>query len=287
MSKKRAPREPSEKKQVPDGDVEIILRVPEGAELPKGLGRLQGPARKGRPRLSRGLTVEQSPGAFWKQLAEERKNSDPQSEFSRTWDECETFKDRIRDTLHNLKSLCSSDVFTQINQLVEYTLTAERCRVRLLNKCGGIGGSATLGLEWGLDKLRGVNEANIEKAVPVAELEHKVALLRMDEPDAKPLARAEYLLKETEADSHRCHACQSYERAVADARSPQTQRCERYQHYSRCKPCDVCRAWHMRLSGWLQKRSKTWDEDNSGQWSEVDSQVREKRNKEALSLHYS
>ena len=111
MSKKRAPREPSEKKQVPDGDVEIDFRVPEGAELPKGLGKLQAPARKGKTRYSRGLTVEHSRGRIWKRLAEERKNSDPQSEFSKTWDEFKTLQDRIRDTLHNLKSLCSSDVY--------------------------------------------------------------------------------------------------------------------------------------------------------------------------------
>ena len=283
MSKTRAPRERSEKKRFPDGDpVEVIWRVPKGARLPRGPRRLEGSARESRPRFSRGLTVEYSPRPFWERLAEKRKTSDPQSEFSKTWDEFITRQEQMRDRLHNLKRVCSSDVFNQVIQLAEIASTAETCRQRLLNRFGGIGDMATLGLEWGLDKFRGLDAVKDGKAPSMVELEHKVALLRIDEPDAKALVIAGYLLRETEADGDRCHDCQRCERAVTGTRRPLPQRCELYRHSARCQPCDVCRAWHMRLSDWLQKRSTKWDEDDSGQRIEVKPGVREERNKDAL-----
>ena len=281
MQKKRGPREPKEKVRVPDGGVEVIFRVSKGTILPKGPGSHKS-STCGKPRLSRGLTVEVERMAHFKLLAKERERSNPHSEFSRTWDELRNRNSRVRNAFNHLKKVCSEDVLVDIAQLAIDARVSGKYEEKLVWTFGGIGGSMTLGSEWGLDRLDALVVANASKAEATAELEHKVDLFRMDAPDAELTAIARYLLSETETDSDRCHDCQRHTRAVAEDRDVPRQPCELYQRYGRCKSCDVCRAWHRWQSKWIKNSKEKCHEDKSGRRVEVDPKERERKVVDAL-----
>ena len=76
-------------------------------------------------------------------------------------------------------------------------LTAGRCYERLL-WWFSVGGALSSSLEAGMGRLEALEGANTAKQLPIAELRHKVELIRMDEPGAKRPTIAQYLLKEIE-----------------------------------------------------------------------------------------
>lgn len=252
MAEKRASSKQRERKRGAGRDPVVILHVPEGTEIPTGPRRVGSAKRKRVGKRSGGWTLERASGPFWDELRRKRESSDPHSEFSRTWDDYQTRKNRIRDARKNFAKV---GLATAVTKLVEDALIAGMFYERLLWKFGGIGDLVLLSLEAGIAKLKGIEGANEAKETPIAELEHKVVLIRMDEPDTKRPAIAEYLLGESDTDSRRCHECQRHERAVARKTKPPCQVCERYRRYEKCKPCAVCLSWHMRLSEWVQERS--------------------------------
>ena len=91
-----------------------------------------------------------------------------------------------------------------VNRLLEDALTAGRCYERLLWTFS-VGDALTSSLDAGMARLEALEEANTAKQLPIAELRHKVGLIRMDERDAKRPTVVQYLLNETETDSQRCH----------------------------------------------------------------------------------
>ena len=281
MQKKRGPREPKKKVRVPDDGVDVIFRVSEGTIRPKGPGSHKSSTPR-KSRLSRGLTVEVKRRAHFKLLAKVRERSNPDSEFSRTWDELKNLNSRVRNAFNHLKKVCSEDVLVDLAQLAIDAQASGKYEEKLVWRFGGIGDSMTLGSEWGLDRLDALVVANASKAEATAELEHKVDLFRMDAPDAELTAIAKYLLRETETDSDRCHDCQRHTRAVAEDRDVPRQPCELYQSYRRCKSCDVCRAWHRWQSKWIKKSKEKCHEDKSRRRVEVDPKERKRKAVDAL-----
>ena len=91
MPKKRASSKRRKEERGPGREPAVILHVPKGAKLPKGPGRV-GDSKHDKvpPRVSRGWTLERASDLLWEELKEKRKSSDPQDEFSRTWDEFQT-----------------------------------------------------------------------------------------------------------------------------------------------------------------------------------------------------
>ena len=223
--------------------------------------------------------MELDSSLFWEGLREERKSSDPNSQFSRLWDEYHTRLRRIREAVAVLPEVISTD---SITQLVDDTMTAGACRERLLWRFGGLGDFVWSSLEAGIGRLEGLELAKTEKQLPVAELRHKVELIRMDEPGAKRPPIAKYLLEETETESQRCHSCQRHERAVARNEKPPCQCCERYRRYRRCTPCNVCQAWHARLSAWVKKRADGGEVDRFGERIPIPEEEQKRRNRTAI-----
>ena len=280
LSKKRASSKRREKEGGPGRDSVVVLHVPKGVKLPKGPGRVGGSKRDKVPsRFSRGVTLERASGLLWEEFKEKRKSSDPQDEFSRTWDEFHTRVGRIRDARENLTKVSSAD---SVRKLLEDALTAGRCYEKLLWRFGGPGDLALLSLEAGMDKLEGIEKASEAKQFPIVELKHKVELIRMDEPRMKRPAIADHLLEESESDSRRCHDCQRYGRAAARKAKPRCQRCERYRSYGSCTPCNLCQAWHKRLSKWVKERADGGEVDEWGERIPVTDEVQKRRNREAI-----
>ena len=280
MPKKRASSKRRKEERGPGRDSAAMFHVPKGAELPKGPGRV-GDSKHDKvpPRVSRGWTLERASDLLWEELKEKRKSSDPQDEFSRTWDEFQTRVGRIRDAMENPTSVSSAD---SLRKLLEDALTGGRCYERLLWRFGGIGDLALLSLEAGMYRLEGIEKAREAKQLPIGELKHKVELIRMDEPRMKRPAIADQLLEESKSDSRRCHDCQRYERAAARKAKPRCQRCERYRIYGRCTPCKLCQTWHKRLSKWVKERADGGEVNEWGERIPVTDEVQKRRNREAI-----
>ena len=116
MPKKQAPRKRRERKRVTGRDTIVVFDVPEGTEIPRGLGRVGSSEPDEPPRRSRGWTLELASGPFWEGLRKKRESSDPNSPFSRLWDEFQTRAGRIRHAMANPAKVNSAD---SINQLLE------------------------------------------------------------------------------------------------------------------------------------------------------------------------
>ena len=281
MPKKRASSKRRKEERGPGRDSAVMFHVPKGAKLPKEPGRVGHSKhdKKAPPRVSGGWTLERASDLLWEEFKKKRKSSDPQDEFSQTWDEFQTRVGRIRDAMNNPTSVSSAD---SLGKLLEDALTAGRCYERLLWRFGGIGDLALLSLEAGKSKLKGIDRAREEKQLPIVELKHKVELIRMDEPRMERPAIADRLLEESESDSARCHDCQRYERAAARRAKPRCQRCERFLIYGRCTPCKLCQSWHKRLSKWVMKRADGGKVDELGERIPVTDEEQKRLNRAAI-----
>ena len=123
MSKKRASSKRREKERGPGRDSVVVFHAPAGVEVPRGLGLVGSSEPDKGPRPSRGWTLERASDAFWEGLREKRKSSDPQSEFSRTWDEFQTRAGRLRVAVQKPRGVWSGD---SISELIGDALTAGR-----------------------------------------------------------------------------------------------------------------------------------------------------------------
>ena len=154
MSKNRASGN-REKKQAPnEAGTAVLFRVPKGAELPKDPGSLGSSKRGKASRGSRGWTVDFIPGPFRKRLAEIRKDSDPRSEFARTWDEMQARIARVREAIENPDRLSSTEAAFG---LADDASRMAMCYAKLVYS--GLTDLAVLALESSADKRKGRRNA--------------------------------------------------------------------------------------------------------------------------------